>query len=87
MTIVKVTHNWTDEKGRCYERGDPAAFAVPDAYGAKELGPHHLRCAVCAANAAAYDGDRIVGLFPDDADQLSPEDQAVADAYPMGNRP
>lgn len=85
MALVKVTRTWTDEKGTCEECGDPAAFVVPDAYGPDhKLDKANLRCAICAANAAAYDGERIVGLFPDDGDRPpSPEDQAIIDTYPI----
>ena len=85
MALVTVTREWTDEKGRCYECGDPAAFAVPDAYGPDhKLDEVNLRCAVCAANAAAYDGERIVGLFWDDLDgEPSPEDLIVINTYPI----
>lgn len=85
MTIVEVTREWTDEKGTCYECGDPAAFVVPDAYGPDhKLNEANLRCAICAANAAAYDGERIVGLFWDDADgEPSPEDLEIINTYPL----
>ena len=85
MAIVTVTRQWTDEKGLCYECGDPAAFVVPEAYGPNHvLDAANLRCAVCAANAAAYDGEVIVGLFPDDGDGgISPEWQAIIDTYPV----
>lgn len=85
MTIVKVCRDWTDEKGFCEECGDPAAFCVPDAYGPNhKLDNTNLRCAICAANAAAYDGERIVGLFWDDLDgEPSPEDLIVISTYPI----
>jgi hypothetical protein len=95
MALVPTTFVWTDEKGTCYECGSPALFCLPEAYWNKDEKPdgltfpddltnHNLRCPVCAANAAAFDGERIVGLFWDDADpQPSPEDFIIANAYPM----
>ena len=85
MALVTVTREWTDEKGTCEECGDPAAFVVPDAYGPDhKLDAANLRCAICAANAAAYDGERIVGLFWDDADgEPSPEDLEIINTYPL----
>jgi hypothetical protein len=85
MAIVSVVKMWTDEKGHCYECGDPAAFCAPDAYGPEhKLDEANLRCAICAANAVAYDGERIVGLFFDDADrQPTPEEKAIIDTYPI----
>lgn len=62
--LAAVTFLWSTDKGRCYNCGIPAAFAVPDAYGTDatgELSAHHLRCAVCAANDAA-DGERVIRL-------------------------
>lgn len=72
--IREVTHEWDDGWGDCEECGDPAAFFVPDAYrredgsnADKPLGDEHLRCAVCAAQAAC-DGERVMRLWVDDDD-------------------
>jgi hypothetical protein len=85
MAVITVTHDWTDEKGVCYECGDPAAFCVPFAYGPNhKLDEVNLRCAVCAANIAAYEGETIVGLFPDDTDGLYHTEWAnVINTYPI----
>lgn len=65
MDTIKVTFNWSDEHGRCYECGLPAAFLVPNAYGDNiDIGDKHKRCAVCAANDAC-DGE-IVTRIPDE---------------------
>lgn len=82
LAIVRVVHEWTDEKGRCGDCGDPAAYCAPDRYGeGKPLTEHHLLCGPCAALCAATEGERIVYLFPEDDDSVS--DREVADQYPM----
>ena len=59
----RVVFHWTREWGDCYECGLPAAFFLPDAYGVEDEAPsrHNLRCAVCAANAAA-EGERVARI-------------------------
>jgi hypothetical protein len=71
MTIVHVEFDWTDEFGTCYDCGHPAFFALPDAYNRAGEEPQpiddkHKRCALCAANAAAEDGERIIRLDTED---------------------
>lgn len=85
MAVITITRHWTDEMGRCYECGDPAAFCVPFAYGPKhKLDEVNLRCAICAANAAAYEGEIIVGLFADESDGDYLERWAeVINTYPI----
>jgi hypothetical protein len=94
MALVTVTLVHTDEKGTCYECGNPALFCLPEAYWNQTEKPNglnipadltntNLRCPVCAANAAAYDGERVVGLFPDDGDRASDEEILIANHYPI----
>lgn len=66
--LVTILAAWSENHGQCYDCGLPAAFRVPDAYGNawergkdETLGPEHLRCAVCAANAAVM-GERITRI-------------------------
>src|SRR4051812_5562550 len=48
-------------KGVCYDCGEPALFCAPDLYGKPgELTNNNLLCGVHAANAVAFDGERIV---------------------------
>lgn len=54
--LVEVKFQWSDEYGTCYECGLPAAFLVGDRKQSADSAD--LRCAVCAANAAA-DGELI----------------------------
>lgn len=81
MAIVTVTFQWTDEKGTCYECGNPALYCLPDAYGPNHKLDHvNLRCPVCAASAAA-EGERVVHLFPEDYDSIA--DKEIAAHYPI----
>lgn len=59
-TTEHIEFDWSTQWGRCYECGLPAAFYLPDAYGVEGEPPQdkNLRCAVCAANAAA-DGETV----------------------------
>lgn len=49
MAIIRVVFEWSDEFGRCYECGVPAAYTSSEH---KAL-PENLRCSVCAAQDAA----------------------------------
>lgn len=64
MTIIEVTFKWSDEYGFCYECGRPAAFLVGDRRDSFDTAD--LRCAVCAANAAA-DGEIVARVDEDRA--------------------
>jgi hypothetical protein len=58
MAIIRVVFDWSDEKGRCYECGIPAAYTSDE----HKSSPENLRCSVCAALDAAH-GATITYLF------------------------
>jgi hypothetical protein len=57
-----IVFHWSADHGRCYDCNLPAAFYLPYAYVRDYIPeppqPRNLRCAVCAANAAA-DGESV----------------------------
>jgi hypothetical protein len=66
-------------KGNCYECGELALFCAPERYWNRtekpggldipgDLTNNNLLCGVHAANAVAFDGERIVPLYFDDTD-------------------
>lgn len=83
MAIIKVTHEWDDEHGPCYECGDPAAFVAAELYwnetehpdGPTPVTDNNKMCAVCAAQHAA-DGMRIYRLWA-----ASDDDPVVNDEH------
>lgn len=94
QSLVTVTHEYTDEKGRCYDCGDPALFCLPDAYWNQSEKPDglnipadltntNLRCGQHAALAAAEEGERVVYLFMEDDDNPTDEQRAIMDHYPI----
>jgi hypothetical protein len=57
MTLVHVEFDWSDEFGRCYDCGLPAAYETGTRSTRREL-----LCSVCAAQHAA-DGEVLTYLF------------------------
>lgn len=57
MALQKVTFQWDDRFGSCYDCGVPAVYALKEVYG-----PAKLRCSVCAAQAAIVDGEELIYL-------------------------
>lgn len=53
-----ITFTWSDEHGKCYCCGKPAAYTSND----HNTSPENLRCAVCAAYDASH-GSAIVYLY------------------------
>lgn len=58
MALIRVVFDWSDEKGRCYECGIPAAYTSSE----HSSSPENLRCSVCAALDASR-GAAIIYLF------------------------
>ena len=72
-----VVFSWSTKHGDCVECGRPAAYLAPGMYG--PTGEGGRLCSVCAAQAAAVDGERIVYLNAEDPDGGEPA-ECVAEA-------
>lgn len=81
--IVRVTFDWDDHFGTCYDCGTPAAYTAPERYGEdKPLTDEMLLCAICAVKEAS-EGGRIVFLFhQEDIDgELTDEHRTIIAHY------
>lgn len=88
VTVHDFDNPKPQHRGNCYDCGERALFCAPDMYGeGKELTTNNLLCGIHAANAVAFDGERIVPLFWDDTDYGDdgpPEEWVhVQAAYPL----